>query len=140
MKLNLNLATAPLENNRRFIAGAGLAGFVALIALIILAHQSYTTWRANSAIRADISRIEKEIQIEAERQGDLARYFELPEAKTVLDRSNFLNSLIAARTFPWPKIFEDLEKTSATRRARDQYCAATGRWPRGDQNHRRRDG
>lgn len=111
MKLNLNLATAPLENNRRFIAGAGLAGLVALIALIILAHQSYTTWRANSAIRADISRIEKEIQIEAERQGDLARYFELPEAKTVLDRSNFLNSLIAARTFPWPKIFEDLEKT-----------------------------
>jgi hypothetical protein len=111
MKLNLNLATTPLENNRRFIAGAGIAGIVALIFLIILTHQTYSTWRANSEIRADISRIENEIQIEADRQSNLARRFESPESKTVLDRSNFLNSLIEARTFPWPKIFEDLEKT-----------------------------
>jgi Tfp pilus assembly protein PilN len=111
MKLNLNLATSPLENNRRFIAGAGLAGLLALIFLIVLSHQTYTTWRANSAIRADISRVEKEIQLEAEQQANLARRFEMPESKTVLDRSNFLNSLIEARTFPWPKIFEDLEKT-----------------------------
>jgi len=111
MKLNLNLATSPLENNRRFIAGAGLAGLLALIFLIVLSHQTYTTWRANSAIRADISRVEKEIQSEAELQANLGRFFELPETKTVLDRSNFLNSLIEARTFPWPKIFEDLEKT-----------------------------
>jgi hypothetical protein len=111
MKRNLNLATSPRENNRRFIAGAGLAGLLALIFLIVLSHQTYTTWRANSAIRADISRVEKEIQLEAEQQANLARRFEMPESKTVLDRSNFLNSLIEARTFPWPKIFEDLEKT-----------------------------
>ena len=51
MKLNLNLATTPLQNNRRFIAGAGLAGIAALFALVILTHQTYSTWRANSAIR-----------------------------------------------------------------------------------------
>jgi hypothetical protein len=111
MKLNLNLATSPLQNNRRFIAGAGLAGIAALFALVILTHQTYSTWRANSAIRADISREESEIEKEANRQADLGRHFEMPEQKTVLDRSNFLNSLIEARTFPWPKIFEDLEKT-----------------------------
>jgi Tfp pilus assembly protein PilN len=111
MKLNLNLATSPLENNRRFIAGAGLAGLLALIFLIVLSHQTYSTWRANSAIRADISRVEKEIQFQADQQANLGRFFELPDTKTVLDRSNFLNSLIEARTFPWPKIFEDLEKT-----------------------------
>jgi Tfp pilus assembly protein PilN len=111
MKLNLNLATSPLQNNRRFIAGAGLAGILALVFLIVLSHQTYSTWRANSAIRADISRVQNEIQLEAERQANLARRFESPEAKTVLDRSNFLNSLIEARTFPWPQIFEDLEKT-----------------------------
>jgi hypothetical protein len=111
MKLNLNLATSPLQNNRRFIAGAGLAGIAALFALVVLTHQTYSTWRANSAIRADISREESEIEKEANRQADLGRHFEMPEQKTVLDRSNFLNSLIEARTFPWPKIFEDLEKT-----------------------------
>lgn len=111
MKLNLNLATTPLENNRRFLAGVGLAGLAALLALFILFQQTVSTWHANREIRTDISRIEKEIQIESERQQDLAHYFDLPQAKQVLDRSNFLNSLIAARTFPWPKIFEDLEKT-----------------------------
>jgi len=45
MKLNLNLATSPLENNRRFIAGVGLAGIAALVALFILSHQTYSTWR-----------------------------------------------------------------------------------------------
>ena len=111
MKLNLNLATTPLQNNRRFIAGAGLAGIAALFALVILTHQTYSTWRANSAIRADISREESEIEKVANRQAELGRRFEQAENKTVLDRSNFLNSLIEARTFPWPKIFEDLEKT-----------------------------
>jgi type IV pilus assembly protein PilN len=111
MKLNLNLATSPLQNNRRFIAGAGLAGIAALFALVILTHQTYSTWRANSAIRADISREETEIEKVATRQAELGRRFEQAENKTVLDRSNFLNSLIEARTFPWPKIFEDLEKT-----------------------------
>jgi Tfp pilus assembly protein PilN len=111
MKLNLNLSTSPLENNRRFVAGASLAGLAALIALIVLAQMTNSTYRANRAIRSDISRIEKEISEETDRQQELARYFETAQAKQVLDRSNFLNSLIAARTFPWPKIFEDLEKT-----------------------------
>lgn len=111
MKLNLNLATTPLVNNRRFLAGVGLAGLAALLALFILSQQTLSTWHANRAIRGDISRIEGEIQTETARQQDLAHYFDLPQAKQVLDRSNFLNSLIAARTFPWPKIFEDLEKT-----------------------------
>ncbi|HUJ83853.1 MAG TPA: hypothetical protein VLW83_18365 [Candidatus Acidoferrales bacterium] len=111
MKLNLNLATSPLENNRRFIVGVGLAGIAALIALFILSHQTYSTWRANRAIRSDISRIENEIQVETAKEQDLARFFDLSDSKKVLDRSNFLNSLIEARTFPWPKIFEDLEKT-----------------------------
>ena len=111
MKLNLNLATAPLVNNRRFLAGAGLAGIAALVALVVLSQLTYSTWRANRAIRTDISRIEKDIAVQTSRQQDLARQFELPQAKQVFDRSNFLNSLIEARTFPWPKIFEDLEKT-----------------------------
>ena len=34
-----------------------------------------------------------------------------PAAKQVIDRSAFLNSLIDERSFPWTKIFMDLEKT-----------------------------
>jgi len=110
MRVNLNLSTSPLENNRRFVTTASLIGLAAIIALVILATKSYSTWSANRALRAENSRIEAEIRgLEAQQQ-QYAAYFETPEAKQVLDRSSFLNSLIEARTFPWPKIFEDLEQ------------------------------
>ena len=139
MKLNLNLATTPLQNNRRFLAGAGLLGVAGLIALIILSQMSYSTWRANRAIRSDISRIQKQISVGTDEQQDLARFFDLSSSKQVLDRSAFLNSLIAARTFPWPKSFEDLEKTLPPG-VRVQYRPASRRRPRGHQAYRRRHG
>ncbi|MFZ0634372.1 MAG: hypothetical protein WA755_05500 [Candidatus Acidiferrales bacterium] len=114
MRLNLNLATAPLENHRRFVVGAGFAGAVGVIALLILSHSAYRSWRANREIRADIARIENEINASERQQNELARYFDMPSAKQVLDRSAFLNSLIEQRTFPWPKIFDDLERTLPT--------------------------
>jgi Tfp pilus assembly protein PilN len=111
MRINLNLSTRPLENHRRFIAGAGLLAFVGLAALLILSQKVYATWSANRAVRADISRIQREINQSEARQQQFARYFDTPDAKQVLDRSGFLNSLIEERSFPWPKIFEDLEQT-----------------------------
>lgn len=111
MRLNLNLATSPLQNRRRFLAGAGAAGLVAVVALVFLGQHAYRDWQANRQLRADISRIENEISGYEDQQTELARYFEMPAAKQVLDRSNFLNVLIHERTFPWPKIFEDLEHT-----------------------------
>jgi len=110
MKLNLNLATAPLENRRRFITAAALIGFAGLVAFIILGQQTYTTWRANRDLRTDISRLNDSIRTSEQRQQELSAYFNSPEAKQALERSDFLNSLIQGRTFPWPRIFDDLER------------------------------
>ena len=38
-------------------------------------------------------------------------YFQTQSAQQVLDRATFLNSLIGQRSFPWTKIFMDLERT-----------------------------
>ncbi len=111
MRINLNLSTTPLENNRRFVAGAALLGFIGVVALLMLSQKVYSTWSANRAVRADISRIEREISQAELRQQQFGQYFDTPDAKQVLDRSSFLNSLIESRSFPWPKIFEDLEQT-----------------------------
>jgi Tfp pilus assembly protein PilN len=111
MRINLNLSTTPLENHRRFVTTAGVIGLAAIIALGVLAEKSYSTWRANRAVRADITRIQTDIRGLEIQQKLLTENFETPEAKQVLDRSAFLNSLIEERTFPWPKVFEDLEHT-----------------------------
>jgi hypothetical protein len=111
MKLRLNLATAPQANNRPFIASAVVTGAIGLIALAILSHAAYTSWRNTRDLRAQVSRVDAAIESNRQRQQDLETYFRSPRAQQILARSAFLNSLIDERSFPWTKIFMDLETT-----------------------------
>lgn len=111
MKLRLNLATAPHENNRPFLAGATLAGTFGLLALLVLSHAAYVSWRASRDLRVDTARWEAEIKADRQSQQGLQNYFHSSAAQQILDRSGFLNSLIDERSFPWTKIFMDLEQT-----------------------------
>lgn len=110
MKLRLNLSTTPQENQRPFIAGAAFMGTVGLLALIVLSHAAYSSWQSNRDLRADIGHWEREVRVDAAKQRELEAYFRTPAAKQVMDRSTFLNSLIDERSFPWTRIFGDLEK------------------------------
>jgi Tfp pilus assembly protein PilN len=111
MKLQLNLATTPQENNRPFVVGALLAGTLGIVVFLLLAHAAYVSWRASRDLRAEISRLESQIRADRQRREALATYFHSATAQNILDRSAFLNSLIAERSFPWTKIFTDLEQT-----------------------------
>lgn len=110
MKLRLNLATRPLENKRPFLAGAGVLGTVGILLFLLLSHGAYKAWRANRDLRSDIAHWETEIHTYKQRQTTLQDYFHSVQAQQVLDRAGFLNSLIGQRSFPWTKIFMDLEK------------------------------
>jgi Tfp pilus assembly protein PilN len=111
MRLRLNLSTAPRENKRPFIAAAALLGTIGVVALLVLSHAAYKSWRANREIRVEIARLESDIRVNQQKQQALETYFQTPQAQQVLDRSGFLNSLIGQRSFPWTKIFMDLEQT-----------------------------
>jgi Tfp pilus assembly protein PilN len=111
MKLRLNLATKPLENKRPFLALTGTMGAVGILLFFLLSHGAYKAWRANRDLRAEIARSETQISASKQRQAELQAYFRSPQAQQVLDRAAFLNSLIGERSFPWTKIFMDLERT-----------------------------
>lgn len=111
MKLRLNLTTSPRENKRPFLAGSVVVGIIALIAFLVLSHFAYESWQANRAFRSDISRWESEIRTDQQKRQAMEVYFHNPDAQQVLQRSSFLNSLIGERSFPWTKIFMDLEHT-----------------------------
>jgi Tfp pilus assembly protein PilN len=111
MKLRLNLSTAPRENKRPFLAAAGLLGTIGVLALLVLSHAAYQSWRANREIRVSIIRLEQQIQANEQKQRALEEYFRTPQAQQVLDRAGFLNSLIGERSFPWTKVFMDLGET-----------------------------
>ncbi len=111
MKLRLNIATSPHENNRPFIAGAAFIGAVALVALLILSREAWVTWRSNIQVRMDTARLERQINADEVQHQALEAYFNTPQAESIRDRADFLNSLISERSFPWTQIFMDLEKT-----------------------------
>jgi Tfp pilus assembly protein PilN len=111
MKLQLNLSSKLHESNRSFLAGATVVGVLGLIALLTLSHFAYSSWQSSRELRADIATLQNQINSDQQAQQNLQAYFHSPQAQQVLDRANFLNSLIDARSFPWTAIFMDLERT-----------------------------
>ncbi len=110
MKIRLNVATEPLESHRRFLAGAAGAGALGLVFLALLSASVWSTWRQESGQRAAIARYESQLNRIETQQEALAAFFAAPQTKQVVDRADFLNSLIDQRSFPWTNIFTDLEK------------------------------
>jgi Tfp pilus assembly protein PilN len=109
MKIRLNLATSPLENHRRFALGAALVGTVALVVLVLLSWHVYSARRAERALRAEIARLEKQTEQLRRQRRELEDYFNRAEIRKMRDRSGYLNGLIEQRSFPWTKIFAELE-------------------------------
>ena|SRR6202521_1966801 len=110
MKIRLNLATSPLASDRRFIVGSATAGFVGMLAMILLAWHAFSMWQSNTALRRQETEISADMNRLRGTRGDLAVFFNKPETVQQRDLAAFFNSLIAQRAFPWTKIFMDLEK------------------------------
>lgn len=108
MKTHFNLATEPLENNRRFLAVSGLLGVGALVALLLLSLHVVQVRRANATMRAKIDRVQSQIASLQRQQETLRQQFKAPQAVEAMNRSQFLNGLIEQRAFPWTKMFADL--------------------------------
>lgn len=114
MKPRLNLATAPLENQRRFFAAALGAGLPALLLFAALAGAAYSDWRSTGKRRADVAGLEGGLRDDQRKRAELEKSFARPETKKVMERAAFLNGLIEQRSFPWTKMFMDLERELPT--------------------------
>jgi Tfp pilus assembly protein PilN len=111
MKLRLNLATSPLESNRRFVVFSTGVGVLGLIAMVVLSWHAYHVWRSNTAFRVEQAQIEADMQRLRGRRSELEAFFNRPETVQRRELSGFLNGLIAQRAFPWTRIFMDLERS-----------------------------
>ncbi|MBI1737993.1 MAG: hypothetical protein HYR58_01955 [Acidobacteria bacterium] len=110
MKVRLNLATSPLVNNRRFVLGSTLLGAAALLALVVLSSSAFRNWNANRNVRNEMADLNRKMRDFREQRKDLDEFFKRPETKKIMDRAAFLNALIEQRSFPWTKMFTDLER------------------------------
>jgi type IV pilus assembly protein PilN len=110
MKVRLNLATVPLESNRRFTVGSWALGLLALLALFFLSWRAYNVWNGDRVFRTRQAGIEDRIALLQRQRQSLTSFFDDAETVKRRQRAAYLNALIQERAFPWIKIFMDLER------------------------------
>src|SRR5258708_18377658 len=110
MRIDINLATQPYEDSKRFWTywGSGL-GVLALITLV-LAYMAIAGFIQASHERAKIAGLQREIAAYEQEKDNAQAMLSLPENRVVRDQSRFLNGLFQRKAFSWTRVFEDLEQ------------------------------
>ncbi|HXY04683.1 MAG TPA: PilN domain-containing protein [Terriglobales bacterium] len=109
MRLDINLATQPYEDSRRFWLqwGGALAGLgVVTLALLYL---TFNAWLAARKDRALIGQYEQQIAERDKERDDAQALMNAPQNANTRDRSQFLNDLFYRKAFSWTRVFENLE-------------------------------
>src|SRR5215469_15572069 len=111
MNVRLNLATKPLESQRKFYVSAGLVAVLGSFVFLILGWHVYSEMRAKENLRRkeqENDRIAAQLQT---RRQELNAFFSKQENAKLKDRVAFLNGFIDESGFDWTRMFMDLEKT-----------------------------
>ena len=115
MHVDINLATQPYQDARRFWFRWGGALLALGLLTLILVYSTLTGWvsarKDRDLIRQRRAQIAARDQEKAQAEALLSR----PEHRNTRDRSQFLNDLFQRKAFSWTKVFEDLERVMPPR-------------------------
>ena len=110
MRLDINLATHVYEDAREFWlrwgAGVGALGVVTLGLLAFTA----TGWYNARVDRSKINDLRNQIESRDEEKAAAENLLNRPENRTMREKSQYLNELIARKSFSWTRAIETLEK------------------------------
>lgn len=110
MKIRLNLATTPLENNRQFVLASMLIGLLGLGLLGWLGRETYRGWRESRELRVERAELEAKLNALQQQRRELEQFFKRPDTRRITEKAAYLNSLIEQRSFSWTQLFMDLER------------------------------
>lgn len=110
MRIEINLATQPYQNVRRFLFGWGVALVAAALLTAALVYATVTQLLAWHSVRREIAQRRTEIAEQDRKRAAVEAFLNKPENRDTRDRGRFLNQLIARKEFSWTQAFSDLEK------------------------------
>src|SRR6266404_8023452 len=110
MRIEVNLATQPYEDLRRFyMRWLPLLIVLAVIAAVLTAH-AYGRYQETRSIDTKIAQERAEIDKLDARRAEAQTTLRLPENAGTADQAQFLNAVFARKSFSWTQVLSDLEK------------------------------
>jgi type IV pilus assembly protein PilN len=109
MRLDINLATRPYEDARKFWSRWGLGvGLLGLLTLILLG-LVIRGWVSAGRDRHTIAQLQAQIAERDNERASAQAFLELASNRSTRDQSQFINGLIRRKAFSWTRVFEELE-------------------------------
>jgi type IV pilus assembly protein PilN len=115
MRLNINLATQPYQDARRFWFQWGGALVALGIVTVGLLYFTFLGWLGARKDRVLIRQYQQQIAERDKEKADAQALMNLPQNASTRDRSQFLNDLFYRKAFSWTRVFEDLEQVMPPR-------------------------
>ncbi len=110
MRLNVNLATVPYQDVRRFLRQWGTATGIVFLCTVALVWYAIALWLNTREVNQQIAQMQTETrQAQQERAAAIAM-LQRPENRSIVEQSHFLNDEIAKKSFSWTRVFMTLEK------------------------------
>jgi type IV pilus assembly protein PilN len=115
MRVDINLATQPYQDARRFWLRWGGALVALGLLTLILVYSALTGWVSARKDRDLIRQRQAQIAARDQEKTQAEALLNRPENRSTRDRSQFLNDLFQRKAFSWTKVFEDLERVMPPR-------------------------
>ncbi len=115
MRLDINLATHRYEDAQQFWIRWGSGLGLLVIATIALLMLTISGWNNARQDRNKIAELQSKIAERDKERADAEALLNRPENRSMRDKSQYLNELIARKAFSWTKAFEDLERVMPPR-------------------------
>ena len=115
MHVDINLATQPYQDAKRFWLRWGGALVALGLLTLILVYSALAGWVSARKDRDLIRQRQAQITARDQEKAQAEALLNRPEHRTTRDRSQFLNELFQRKAFSWTKVFEDLERVMPPR-------------------------
>ena len=112
MRLPVNLASEPFRRDRPMIVASSVVAVLLTVVLGMLVWLAVGERNRAAEARSTIAGMERQLQQLQQEESRLQAVLRRPEHAEVLDRSVFLNQLLARKGVSWTKIFSDLESVT----------------------------
>ncbi len=110
MRYPINLSSEPFRRDRAVTVFAAVAAGLLVITLGLLGTMIWNERQAKSDLVAALAQTQEQIAAMTKEQAALEAAMRKPENADVLERSVFLNTLIARKGISWSRLFADLEQ------------------------------